>query len=179
MLSGMNPEYEVIIISVLELLKVDFSALLQEQLDYADQTEIKKSRIWMMAACDVHYDLEFGLVLHFLSGEYIVAWCDLDGIMEAAAGHVSISNKAQILRILTIGCPANLAWEEKASNKENFIKRGNNPSIKANWKAVAKTLNKEDRNHHIMTFPCCCGFAPGENTTTESEGLGEWEEGEV
>ena len=30
--------------------------------------------------------------------------------------------------------------------------QGNNPSIKAPWKAVRKTLNKEERNHHIIPF---------------------------
>ena len=32
------------------------------------------------------------------------------------------------------------------------MRRGNNPSIKAHWKAVKKTLNKEERSHRIMPF---------------------------
>ena len=152
-LSGMNPEYEAIIKYVPKLIGVDFSALLDERLDYADQTHIKKERVRLMAACAVYYDLDFGLVLRFLSGEYTAAWRDVDAIMAAINEHVSPDDKNHIWRILTRGCPANLVWEEEAKNKETFIRRGNNPTIKANWKTVTKTLNKEERNHHIMSFP--------------------------
>ena len=151
-LSGMNPEYEAIIEKVPKLMGVDFSSLLDERLDYADQTQIKKERVWLMMACAVYYDLDFGLVLRFLSGEYTASWRDVDAIMAAIDERVSPSDRDHIWRILTKGCPANLVWEEEAENKETFLRRGNNPSIKAHWKAVKKTLNKEERNHHIMPF---------------------------
>ena len=40
-LPGMNPEYKAIIEKVPKLMDVDFSSLLDELLDYADQTQIK------------------------------------------------------------------------------------------------------------------------------------------
>ena len=67
-LLGMNTEYEAIIENIPRLMVVDFSLLLAERLDYAYQTQIKKDQFQSMAACAVHYDLGFGLVLHFLSG---------------------------------------------------------------------------------------------------------------
>ncbi|KAL7523685.1 hypothetical protein ACHAXR_000287, partial [Thalassiosira sp. AJA248-18] len=152
-LASMNPEYEAIITNVPKLMDVDFSALLDERLDYAEQTHIKKERVRLMAACAVHYDLDFGLVLRFVGGEYSAEWRDVPAILAAVDGHVSQEDKDDIERILTKGCPSKLNWEETAANKEIFVRRGNNSSIRENWEAVAKTLNKEERNHHIMPFP--------------------------
>ena len=75
-LSGMDPEYETMIVMISKLINVIFLSLLNERLDYADQTEIKKDQVWLMAACAVYYDLDFGLVLRFLSGEYTAEWRD-------------------------------------------------------------------------------------------------------
>ena len=59
-LSEMNPEYEAIINYVPRLIGMDFSALLNERLDYADQTNIKQGQVRLMVACAVYYDLDFG-----------------------------------------------------------------------------------------------------------------------
>ena len=77
-LCDLNPEYEAIIESVPKLMNVDFSGLLEPRYDYADQPEIKKERVHLMAACAVHYDLDFGLVLRFLAGEYTAEWRDVE-----------------------------------------------------------------------------------------------------
>ena len=69
-------------------------------------------------------------------------------------GTTRITNdREHILQILTNGYPSELVWEETAQNKETFIKRGNNPSIKANFKEVIKVLNQEEQNHHRMVLP--------------------------
>ncbi|KAL7525720.1 hypothetical protein ACHAXR_001127, partial [Thalassiosira sp. AJA248-18] len=149
----MNPEYEAIITNVPKLMNVDFSALLDERLDYAEQTHIKKERVRLMEACAVHYDLDSGLVLRSVGGEYSAEWRDVPAILAAVDGHASQEDKDDIERILTKGCPSKLNWEETASNKKIFVRGGNNSSIRENWEAEAKTLNKEERNHHIMPFP--------------------------
>ena len=84
-----------------------------------------------MTACVVHYDLDFGLVLRFLGGEYTADWRDVDGILEAIEPHVSTSDHDHIQRILTKGYPAKLVWEETGKNKETFVRRVNNQTIKA------------------------------------------------
>ena len=48
--------------------------------------------------------------------------------------------------------PHQSSGEEAVKNKEEFLRRRNNSSIKAHWKAVKKMLNKEEHNHHIMPF---------------------------
>ena len=73
--------------------------------------------------------------------------------MAAIEKYVSTDDQEYIWRILTKGCPEKSVSEEPARNKKTFIYRGNNPSIKAHWKVVEKTLNKEEQNHHIKPFP--------------------------
>ena len=55
-------------------------------------------------------------------------------------------------RILTRGCPAYFNWEEPAENKEALLMRGNNPSIDQHPELVGNTINKEERNGHILAF---------------------------
>ena len=107
-LCNMNPEYESIIESVPKLMNVDFSALLEPRYDYADQPEIKKERVRLMAACTVHYDLDFGLVLRFLAGEYTGEWRDVEAVITDVKPHIYGSNKKHIFQILTNGCPTKL-----------------------------------------------------------------------
>ena len=56
-------------------------------------------------------------------------------------------------RILDHGCPAEFNWEEPAENKEVFIRRGNNPSVKKNMDVVHKTMNDKERKSHVIPFP--------------------------
>ena len=116
-LSTMNPEYAAIIRDVPRLMMVDFSSLLEPHLDFADQIEIQKERVWKMTACAVHYDLDLGLVSRFLGGEYSAAWRDVDAILTAVQPHISCTDFEHIERILRIGCPAAFHWEEPADNK--------------------------------------------------------------
>ena len=62
-LSSMSPEYAAIIEYVPILQGIDFSALKDPDPNYATRKEISKNLVWLMAACAVHYDLNFGLVL--------------------------------------------------------------------------------------------------------------------
>jgi len=67
-LSAMNPEYATTIWDVPRLIQVDFSSLLEPYLEYADQVEIQRERVWKMTACAIYYNMDLGLVTHFLGG---------------------------------------------------------------------------------------------------------------
>ena len=49
-----------------------------------------------MAAYVVYYDLNFGLVLRFLAGEYTAEWRDVEAVIKAVKPHVSKSDKEHI-----------------------------------------------------------------------------------
>ena len=87
-LCDVNPEHEAIIEYLPKLMKVDFSALLQPRYDYGDQQKTKKERVRLMAACAVHYDLDFGLVLRFLAGEYTAEWRDFEAVLGNTTGRL-------------------------------------------------------------------------------------------
>ena len=157
-LSSMDPEYKAIIVNVPKLLNVDFSPLLQPRLDYVEQTHTKKEQVRLMVACMVYYNLDF--VMRCLGGEYIAKWGDVDAILAAIESCVSEDDKEHIRRILMKGCTEKNVWEEPAKNEKIFIRRGNNPSVKTHCDMVKETLNKEERNHHIISSPhwMCRGF---------------------
>ena len=152
-LSSLSPEFEAIIFYVPTLLKINFSALRDPDPNYATRKEISKRLVWLMAACAVHYDLDFGLVLRYLAGEYTGEWRDVNQIVRNVSPYVSASDAEHIKRILSSGCPFEFNWEQTNENREVFLRRGNSPSIKANWGSVLKTLAKETRNKHLMVFP--------------------------
>ena len=57
MLRDMNPLYEGMIDDIPELVKLDFSLLLQPRLDYTDQPDISKEQVRLMGACAIHYKM--------------------------------------------------------------------------------------------------------------------------
>ena len=152
-LSAMNPEWAAVIEYVPMLAEIDFLALRLPDPDYATRKEISKHLVWLMAACAVYYDLDFGLVLRYLSGEYTGEWRDVNEIVRTVSPYVTDSDAQHIRRILETGCPFEFNWEQTTENKEIFVRRGNSPSIAANWPSVLKTLAKEVRNKHLMVFP--------------------------
>ena len=139
-----RPDFKAMIRDVPLLLKTDFSSLRLPRYDYADQTEIDPTRVWLLGACAVHYNLDFGLVVRYVRGEYLATWRDTESILGAVSGLVSDVDIVHMRRILTLGCPAELNWEEPAENKEIFLERGNNPSVDKNKPVVTSTLNKEE-----------------------------------
>ena len=149
----MHPDYEAIIVNVPKLLNVDFSSLRLPRHDYISQVQIEPRRVWLLAACAVHYTLDFGLCIRYLDGEYTAKWRDVEGIIWAVKGLVSHTDLNHMRRILDSGCPANCNWEEPAENKELFIHRGNNPSVDKNAEIVQKTMTDKERKSHVLTFP--------------------------
>ena len=66
-------------------------------------------------------------------------------------------------------CPAQLTFKEPSSNKLEFISCVNSKNLIANPKLVCKTMNKEDRNSHLVPMdPILCKFSPYLRHTTQS-----------
>ena len=83
------PDLQDMIESVPDLLQLDFSSLRDPVLDYATQTLIEPSRGQLMTACAVHYNLNIGLVVRYLGGEYTASWRSVTDILNAAAPYVT------------------------------------------------------------------------------------------
>jgi hypothetical protein len=105
-LSMIHPDFEAMAISVLRLLQVDFTSLKDPVLDYASHTLKAPIRVRLLTACAVHYDLDFGLVTHYLGSEYTAEWRDVNEIHSLSAPFVTPEELSQMERILTKGCPS-------------------------------------------------------------------------
>ena len=153
-MSRVSPEYEAIIDNVPKLLMVDFSSLLDEDLEYASRVDIEKPMVWKMTACLVYYKMDYGLVVRYLSGEYTGEWRNVEAVLAAVAPFVDKEDLVHIARVLDEkeASPVEFTMYETDENKEAFIRRGNGRSVTENMDAVYKVLVKEVRNHHLMTF---------------------------
>lgn len=158
-ISQLGEDYARLIEEVPRLAKLDFSPLLEPRHDYATQTSIPQERIDMMGAAYLHYG-DMGLVARYVDGEFLGAWRDHDAILDAVAPHVSEEVREHMDRVLNLQVPASFNWEEPAWHKAAFLNRGNSTTVARHAEEVTKTLNKEERNHHVMPFPgWLCRFA--------------------
>lgn len=146
------PDLQDMIELVPDLLQLDFSSLRDSVLDYATQTLIEPSRVQLMTACAVHYNLNIGLVVRYLGGEYTASWRSVTDILNAAAPYVTEEVFSHLQRVLTLGCPAEFDWHEPVENKNRFILRENLPNVNQYAEVAQKTVTKEVRNSHLIPF---------------------------
>ena len=59
---------------------------------FEHQTVISTDRVDMMAACAIHYGLDFGLVTRYLGGEYTGAGRYLDATLADIGPHIDPSD---------------------------------------------------------------------------------------
>ena len=158
-LASLHPDFDAMITSVPRLRRLDFSSLRLPLPDYNQHTTIDQDRVRLFAACAIHYGLDFGLVARYLDGEFLAAHRDIPAILREAEPFVSPGTLANMSRVLTQGCPAQLNWFEPHANKESFVRRGNHPAVRQHKQIVDKTLAKEVRHSHLIPLPrwfCTC-----------------------
>lgn len=140
---------------------IDFSQLREPRLDYAEQKSIQSERVDMAASCLLHYGGELGTLVRYCGNEFTAAHRDPDEILAAVHGHVNDEDYEQMERILREGCPSKFTFFFSKANKKKMMQRGNCTSVDSNQDVVAKTMNKEDRNSHLITLPSViCRFCP-------------------
>ncbi len=123
----------------------------------------------MASAAMIHFGLDLGKFVHFLSGEYTGQYRDVRHSLDAVRDHVNTDDYNHIMRILMDGCPAQLTFKEPLSNKLEFISRGNSKNFIVNPKLVPKTMNNKDRYSHLVPMdPILCKFSPFLCHTTQS-----------
>ncbi len=155
-----NKDYAAIVPKVIPWLWIDFTPLREPRLGYKNQECIDPYRVEMVSATMIHFGLDPGKFVHFLSGEYTGQYQDVRRTLDAVRDHVNTDDYNHIKRILMDGCPAQLTFKEPSSNKLEFISRNNFKKFIANPKFVCKTMNKEDRYSHLVPMdPILCMFA--------------------
>jgi hypothetical protein len=151
-LSKVDPHYEAMVTVVPMLKHVDFSPLADPRYDYTKQKDIHVDRVIMNTACAVYYGLEFGFVVRFLGHEYTGEHRNLELLKHECEPHISPDDLAQIIRILSKGCPAQLKYELPYAMKMRMLRRGNQKSVSENMDEVRATMNKEEKHCHVVPF---------------------------
>lgn len=129
---------------------INFSCLKAPRSNYATQEHMQQERVDMADACFLHYGGEVGSVLRYCGGEYTAAHQDQDKLLDKLRPHIPQDDLYQIKRGMKQGCPAKFVKEFDKSNKVKMIKRGNRSSLDKNPEVVATTMNKEDKNSHVI-----------------------------
>ena len=75
----------------------------------------------MLAACGIHYNFDFELVVRYLDGKYLARWRDIEATEGAVKGLILKLDFKHMRQILQHDCPAKLNWEEPAENKKVFM----------------------------------------------------------
>jgi hypothetical protein len=86
----------------------------------------------MASAAMIHFGLDPGKFVRFLSREYTGQYRNVQHTLDAVRDHVNTDDYNHIKRILMDGCPAQLTFEEPSSNKLEFISHGNSINFIAN-----------------------------------------------
>ncbi len=145
-----------------------FHPLTRSCLGYEQQDHIDPYHVEMASAAMIHFGLDPGKVIHFLSGKYTGQYRDVRHTLGAIRDHVTSDNYHHIKQILLDGCPAQLIFEEPSSNKLEFISRGNLKGFVENPQLVQMTINKEDRYSHLVPMdPLLCKLSPYLHHTTQ------------
>ena len=164
-----NRDYATIVPKVICWLQIDFTLLREPQLGYEHQECIDPYLVEMASAAMIHFGLDPGKFVRFLSGEYTGQYRDVWRTLDAVRNHVTADDYNHIKQILTDCCPAQLTFQEPSNNKLEFISCGNSKNFITNPKLVRKTMNKEDRYSHLVPMdPILCKFSPYLCHTTQS-----------
>jgi hypothetical protein len=127
-----------------------FTPLQDPCLGYEQQDHIDPYCVEMASAAMIHFGLDPGIFVRFLSGKYNGQYRDICRTLDAIQDHITSDDYGHIKQIFLDGCPAQLTFKEPSSNKLEFISRGNLKSFVENPQLVQKTMNKENHYSHLV-----------------------------
>ncbi len=149
-LSNVNKLYGDMIKDVLRLRSKNFSELKKPRFNYAVQLSISLEQVDLARACCIHYGLHPGMLVRYITGEYVGESRDVEPILREVSPHISCEETTHIKRILMQGCPSYIDFEEESKNKLAVIWKGNQHTFLQYPEVTAKAMNKEEKNSHIL-----------------------------
>jgi hypothetical protein len=136
--------------NICRLKNLDFSVLKHPRIGYADQKEIQALNVNLATAGIIHYSLHLGMLIRYIKGEYVGETRDVSQIIKDVLPHINKSDVAHINRILTKGHPSYVNFEEASDVKSLIIEKGNHATLKMYPETIFKTMNKEEKNSHLL-----------------------------
>jgi hypothetical protein len=105
----------------------------------------------MATAAMIHYGLHPGMLIRYLKGEYVGEHRDVLAILEAVLLHISENDVNHIRQILMQGCPSKLILGKPNTMNNKMIAQGNQQTFQLYPEFVTKTMNKEEKNSHLIS----------------------------
>jgi hypothetical protein len=100
----------------------------------------------------IHYGLHPGMLIRHLKGEYTGKNRDVAGIIAKVSPYISKDDAVHVKQILTQGCPSKLQVSKPSAMKDEIIALGNQQTFHMYPELVTKTMNKEERNSHLIAL---------------------------
>ncbi len=98
----------------------------------------------------IYYSLHPGMLIRFVKGEYVGDNRNVPQVLNDVSPYIDAVDAEHIKCILSMGCPSIIDFEESSEMKATIIEKGNQATFKMYLDIVKKTMNKEDRNSHLL-----------------------------
>jgi hypothetical protein len=152
-LSGAHPLIGHLHKTIRMLEHYNFQSLREYNPDWAKQTSIQESKVRAGLACLLHYDGRVSDVMRFAGNNYTGAHRNIKERVKRLQGLVDDDLLERYITIMTTGAPTKFNAESSAENTRLYWRKGNHSSIQPALEQVQKTMNKEERNNHVLALP--------------------------
>jgi hypothetical protein len=98
------------------------------------------------------YGLHPGMLIRYLKREYTGENRDVAGIIAKVSPYISKDDVVHVKQILTQGCPSKLQVSKPSAMKDEIVALGNQQTFHMYPELVTKTMNKEERNNHLIAL---------------------------
>ncbi len=110
-----NKDFAKIVPKVLRWLRVNFTSLRHPRLGYKQQDHVNPYCVEIASAAMIHFGLDPGKFVRFLSGKYTSQYWDVHHTLDAIRDHITSDDYGHIKGILLNGCPTQLTFKEPPS----------------------------------------------------------------
>ena len=157
-----EPLYKVLDDTVQECKNVDFSSLAHYRTDWSQQKTIPEERCKLFTACLIHFNGHVGDVIRYVGGNYTAEYRDVEKALAAVKPLLPKEDYLDLKRCYEVGSPNKLVAEVSRDNSMLYLQKGNHPNMAQNPEIVQETMNKEEKNCHVLPLPAwLMRFLPG------------------
>ena len=132
---------------------IDWSPLCAPNPHWQTQERIDPIRVDMRTAMLFHYDMDLAAVQRRIGGNHVGAHRDHGALLRRVQHLLPPKLFDELRRVLNDGSPARFNVEGTQKEFREMLAYGNHPTVEKNLDKVMKTMNKEDRKDHVLTFP--------------------------
>ena len=90
------------------------------------------------------------IIIRYGKGEYIGENRNVPQVLNNVSPYIDSVDVKHIECILSMDCPSIIDFEEPSDTKAMIIEKGNQATFKIYPDIMKKTMNKEDRNSHLL-----------------------------